>query len=269
MNGHLACLEVLVELGADLHEQSDAGQTPLQLAQRNGHEDCVNYIRHNSTGTQADSCSIAPNPVPAQERRLIISTGDISDVDGFLALAEYAKTGADVLFVMNYPAYVGVGAGDVDPGYAEANPGLGYRYSAAEVLARDREPLPKSYHDFLGRGDGLGGDQNEVMKAAMTDLGFAMATRMWEECAPAGRLYFCVGGINAVNPFSATAIKNEVLVYADLFTPPTTPLPTKEGLIYDTEGRQCEVPLSSYSEICIDFNGSFAFWDEAWADRLS
>lgn len=38
--------------------------------------------------------------------RLIISTGDVSDVDGFYALAEYAKTGADCLFIMNYPAYV-------------------------------------------------------------------------------------------------------------------------------------------------------------------
>ncbi len=41
-------------------------------------------------------------------KNLIISSGDISDVDGFYALACYAKTGSDVLFVMNYPAYVAV-----------------------------------------------------------------------------------------------------------------------------------------------------------------
>ena len=33
--------------------------------------------------------------------------GDISYCDGFYALAEYAKCDADVLFVMNYPAYIG------------------------------------------------------------------------------------------------------------------------------------------------------------------
>jgi hypothetical protein len=32
---------------------------------------------------------------------LIITSGDISDIDGFLALAEYAKTGADALFVID------------------------------------------------------------------------------------------------------------------------------------------------------------------------
>ncbi len=46
--------------------------------------------------------------------RLIISSGNISDVYGFFALAEYAKTGADVLFVMNYPAYIGVQDDEVD-----------------------------------------------------------------------------------------------------------------------------------------------------------
>ena len=41
-----------------------------------------------------------------RSRKLIISSGDISDPDGFYAIAQYAKTGADVLFVMNYPAYL-------------------------------------------------------------------------------------------------------------------------------------------------------------------
>ena len=38
---------------------------------------------------------------------LIITTGDLSDVDGFLALAEYFKTGKDVMYILNYPAYLG------------------------------------------------------------------------------------------------------------------------------------------------------------------
>ena len=38
------------------------------------------------------------------DRKLIISTGDASDADGFLAIALYARTGADLLFIMNLPA---------------------------------------------------------------------------------------------------------------------------------------------------------------------
>ena len=30
-------------------------------------------------------------------KKLIISTGDVSDIDGFCALAQYAKTGADAV----------------------------------------------------------------------------------------------------------------------------------------------------------------------------
>jgi hypothetical protein len=99
-------------------------------------------------------------------RTLIISSGDISDVDGFFALAEYSKvflnaacaalcclnlnestcprplsafdsvfcppkTGADVFFVMNYPAYVG--EENKDDSYHIHQPGLGYKYSSDQV----------------------------------------------------------------------------------------------------------------------------------------
>jgi hypothetical protein len=37
---------------------------------------------------------------------LIISPGDISEVDALFALAKYAKTGPDVLNVMNYTAHL-------------------------------------------------------------------------------------------------------------------------------------------------------------------
>ena len=39
-------------------------------------------------------------------KNLIISTGDISDIDGFFALNEYVKTNNNVLFIINYPAYI-------------------------------------------------------------------------------------------------------------------------------------------------------------------
>jgi hypothetical protein len=65
---------------------------------------------------------------------LIISTGDISDVDGFFALAKYAMTGADVLFVMNYPAWVGCDR--VDNKLAN---GLGFTYTCNEFMQRNFE----------------------------------------------------------------------------------------------------------------------------------
>jgi hypothetical protein len=86
--------------------------------------------------------------------KLIISSGDTGDVDGFFALAEYSKvtffvavvailvglnkllhlfqTGADVLFVMNYPRYVEETAND--PEFPLKNPGLGFQYSSEQVI---------------------------------------------------------------------------------------------------------------------------------------
>jgi hypothetical protein len=63
---------------------------------------------------------------------LIISTGDISDVDGFIALAEYAKSGADVVFIMNYPAYLNDNSETIK---VNGN-GLGYSYNGKEAIYR-------------------------------------------------------------------------------------------------------------------------------------
>mmetsp|Transcript_89168 Transcript_89168/g.238046 ORF Transcript_89168/g.238046 Transcript_89168/m.238046 type:complete len:106 (-) Transcript_89168:1451-1768(-) len=64
-------------------------------------------------------------------RTIIISSGDISDVDGFFAISHYAKTGADVLFVMNYPGYIAIKDEILE--FDKENPGLGYRYSSKTV----------------------------------------------------------------------------------------------------------------------------------------
>ncbi len=66
-----------------------------------------------------------------EARDLIISSGDISDVDGLYALAEYAKTGADVLFVMNFPGYLLREHGD---DLNEAGVGLGFAYGARKYF---------------------------------------------------------------------------------------------------------------------------------------
>ena len=218
----------------------------------------------------------------------MVSAGDVSDVDGLFAVAEYSKTGADLLYVMNYPAYVAVGAAERDRDYAERNPGLGYRYGARDVLERDRGAGSEAYARFLGRYEGPGRDsdggrargpdserdpdeeQNRVMRRALTDLAFHLVARIWAEGpADRGRLLFCIGGINAINPFSAASIKNEVLVFADLVSGPAASLPPEEGAVYDADGARVDFSVEGYRDIYMDFNGSMAHWDEAWAERLT
>ena len=208
---------------------------------------------------------------------LIISTGDISDVDGFFALAQYAKTGADVLYVMNYPAYIGVGPAEVrdDAEYEKANPGLGYRYSAKEVLERPGAPWPQALSDFMQRYEGPAGEggsdpsdqrENRIVKAAMTDLAYQLVRRVWEEATAShkrpGHLHFCVGGVNSVNPFSRTAVKNELAVFAGAADAQGPKLKTTEGVVYDQHANEVTMDIRDYDRVFMDFNGSMAFLGE-------
>ncbi len=112
---------------------------------------------------------------------------------------------------------------------------------------------------------------NDKMKSAMTDLAFCMTRDVWldlpAECG--GSCYFCIGGVNEINPFSATAVKNEICVYADYINEPSL-IPAEEGAVYNMDGvRQPQLDLTVYDEIYIDFNGSMAFFGEEWQRRLS
>lgn len=139
------------------------------------------------------------------------------------------------MFMMNYPRYVGETA--YDPEFHTKNPGLGFQYTSEQVnvLHTDpaqfclfwpdrkngqvfealEEPRPLRYLDFLERYKDL--TSNDKMKSAMTDIAFAITQKVWVDL-PAdkrGELFFCIGGVNAINPFSAAKVKNEVVVYID------------------------------------------------------
>ena len=282
MNGHDGCLRLLGELKADVGRPNGDNKTPLDLASQFGHAGCVEAIRdllaaRESSGVHAGGS--ADHAGATRSRKIIISTGDVSDVDGFMALAEYARTGADVLFVMNYPAYVGVAPEDVDAAYAANNPGKGYRYSATQVLKSPKlpDPLPDKYvqllatYDAADSGGGKAITDNERVKRAMTDLAFAMAAGVWDEARPPGsssRFFYYIGGVNSINPFSETAIKNELLVYSGLVERRGAPLKAQQGLAYDDRGREARVDWTEYSDILMDFNGSLAFWNEGWEAQL-
>ena len=208
------------------------------------------------------------------------------------------QTGADVLFVMNYPGYVGEIADDDQ--YHLGHPGLGYKYTSDQVLTNfvknlqicpfihasapsERNEMEsfvqvfKSlkdetdlYKKFLKRYGSKA--PNDKMKAAMTDIAFEMTRKVWLDL-PAesrGRCFFCIGGVNAINPFSASAVKNEIAVYADIMPDGAARISPEEGSFYDFDGQKLDRPLnlSGYDEIYMDFNGSMAFFGNDWKKRL-
>ena len=114
---------------------------------------------------------------------------------------------------------------------------------------------------------------NKKMKAAMTDLAFIITARVWTDLPASahgrGSCYFCIGGINSINPFSATAVKNEIAVYSSDFAGKEIPrIRSDANITYDMDANECNVDLVDYSEIYLDFNGSMAFLDELWAEKL-
>ena len=214
-------------------------------------------------------------------KRLIISSGDISDVDGLYALAKYANTGADVLFVMNYPAYVGTGP-DNDVGIL--SPGEGYEYGVESYLAafdggfdasgkktekylKYKELVDEKYADIV--------DISSRVKQMFTDLAFKMVSDIWCDVnvSGKGKLFFCVGGVNSFNPFAKSSLKNEMYVYSDYFESIKALPSCKEGVLFDDSGCECGMSISNYvgdhRDIYIDFNGSMAFLDRNWINALN
>ena len=216
------------------------------------------------------------------KKDLIISTGDISDVDGMFALVKYAKSGADVLFVMNYPAYL---MKENNENYDEVSPGLGFGYGALQFFTQSRVNLEnkigqfacnmfhKNMSKYFSRDGYVLG-----YKRALTDLAFNMVVSVWNEVQvdyseEKGSVYFCVGGINSINPFSASTCKNELYVYRELMAGVHNLDSIQEGCIFETSGKQVSCPLVDllplYSRIFLDFNGSAAFFNENWGTALS
>ncbi len=139
----------------------------------------------------------------------------------------------------------------------------------AQVFKSQTKDIP-SYSEFLQRYEQL--SANEVMKRAMTDMAFAITQKVWEDLPTESRgtCFFCIGGINAINPFSAKAVKNDILVYHNTIPKESKQIDPVEGTFYDMSGtQQPELDLLQYDEIYMDFNGSMAFFTDAWRTRLS
>ena len=98
------------------------------------------------------------------ERRIIQVAGDISDIDGMYALHLYGASGVDVMWVMNYPAYIA--EQKEDPDFERRMPGLGFRFGCEEVLQAKHKGTPGAFeqlmqvraHSLLNRTARLGRD---------------------------------------------------------------------------------------------------------------
>jgi hypothetical protein len=232
-----------------------------------------------------------PTEYQHTSRTLIVLSGDVSDVDGFYGLAKYAQLDSDVLFIMNYPAFLGVDAAP-SPGplyYKEIMEattklavGKGYSYATRDIIAATElnyreNPAFDAYKTLLGRYNIENGESRTQFFQALTDMAFFMAKTVWNEVdnASKGSLLFAVGGINSVNPFHATTIKNELFVYAKVnalngFSGPLTHRGAKEGDVINAAGRLVLDPVTDpfYTKIYLDFAGSMAFFDRSWGDKL-
>lgn len=230
--------------------------------------------------TNSDEYTKIPrNILKTHSKTLIISSGDISDVDGFYALAKYAATNADVIFIMNYPAYLNHNHED-----DEVQNGLGYVYETTRLFESTiskyyAHSIFPSYETFLSKyGVDINGNMkegvplNQAMHKMLTDIAFEMATRVWKDSKAEGQLYFHVGGINDINPFHYNGIKNEILVYAKSMGDIKELSGVQEGSTYYQNGKSYNQPLESllqeHDDIFIDFNGSMAFLNQSWNSAI-
>ena len=268
MNGHHAIVSLLVGYGVDTHKTEAKGSTALMLARDNKHGECVQILEEYGSRTANKDNLSPPVSIDKTERTLIISTGDISDVDGLFALVEYRKTGADVLFIMNYPAYIGVSS--ANRSFEEMNPGLGFKYCADDIVLESTTQVTENYQRLCGSYGGL--SNADQMKTALTDVAFEILTKIWREGQEdRGELFFCIGGINSINPFSPSAIKNELCAYANLVPEPRHKLqdPVERKIYCSETAEVSKFNLERYSEIFIDFNGPMSFFHQMWREDLS
>lgn len=215
----------------------------------------------------------------AEARKLIISSGDISDVDGLYALAEYAKTGADVLFVMNFPAYL---MREEGADLKEAGVGTGFNYGARKYFDISYTELSsKTEKESLDLYKGIldsytsSGSFTVGVKKAFIDLGFTMVTSVWKDAYVSGitgDILFCVGGINSKNPFGAKFLKNELFVYRKFLAEAIKLSSSSAGDIFDANCQKFDCSLETilmrYNNIRLDFNGSMAFISSLWESVL-
>jgi hypothetical protein len=193
--------------------------------------------------------------------KLIITTGDISDVDGFICLADYVKnTDADILFIMNYPAYFNYD-------YEKQNDYIiqnGFNYGLKELLKITFERY-KNYYNLLGVIDIDDiKSKNDFMKAYKL-ISYLIVKKIFDEAKGIhknNKLIFLDGGINSKNFISSNCIKNELILYKNYIE--EFIIVKKINLNINTDNLfNKQINLNNYDkyeEIYIDMCGSVSFY---------
>ena len=257
-----------------------------------------------------------------EPKKLIVTTGDVSDFDGFLALSLYYKAalenGADVLFIMNFPAYFGEekNVENKADAYRKAD-GLGYGYTyktfvEAKQIRDDKgafiagtsaegEPATIDYtflellHTSLsGIAKNIKIDNNIVQYTKketeieteesvikknlkidlliMAFIAWYIADAFWQWQSPnpdssqktKPQLLFSLGGINSINPFSVTSIKDEYKTYGpSIVDNEKEAVKIKVSRFEETIRDKTTMSILNdpiYDKIWIDMNGSMAWY---------
>ena len=214
--------------------------------------------------------------------KYIITTGDISDFDGFLTFPIYLKAaianGIDnIVFIMNYPAYFRFETPPNDDytnkgmkidkiqynDYLKGEDNLGYNYSYKDVY--------NFYQSFF---NGINIRQADELQHAMEYMAYLMCYKIWESIGGFDsrvNFIFVNGGVNDLNPFSLGFIKNEFMVYKDTLNFKyiiSAYVNLREVENKDTNFKYYKDSISFFEtiketyDIYIDMNGSFAFFDK-------
>ena len=209
----------------------------------------------------------------ASHKDIILSSGDISDVDGFFALAEYARSGASCVFIMNYPQFLDPSI-DEDMTQSRNDDGLGFTYGVNAISPNKNTPEKYTYW-YNERYKTSLENIKANMKQSYTDIAYRLCRRIWlnTEVNPGlkkGDLFFYVGGINKVNPFASKIVKRESEHWYHYVDLGSTMLSTTEGSLVDSHEKSHELAslLRKYENIYMDFNGSAAFFNQDFEDIL-
>lgn len=182
---------------------------------------------------------------------LIISTGDASDADGFLSVALYAKTNADLLFIMNLPAV-----------YNE-----NYGTQTFEQLKKEvTGEFPNKATQFAKKTikeDGLGFEfhYDDILnkRRQLLNLCYNIVKNIWtENGGKVDKLFFYYKDgskyiVNDINPFGFI-LEDELEVYEGV-------LGGNHNNLIDAGDEPCNrLPVPQYANIYMDGNGSFAFY---------
>jgi hypothetical protein len=201
-------------------------------------------------------------------KKYIITTGDISDFDGFLTFPMYKKIAIKeefdaVVFIMNYPAYfkfedrIGTFMNEKEfndqyPNKDDKNqfgidlPYKGYKYSYKDFFY---------YHYNFFTKIGIIRPDNSLING-MKELAFNMCKNIWKSIEGNMDLIFIDGGINEINPGSLDFIKNEFKLYYRIINT-TYAVPYQYIHYYDLIDFFNNINIDD--EIYMDMNGSFAF----------